>query len=55
MKNVSAPNATARPGVAMYAAIGAAGVVLGLAFAGWLAYGGDIYMTLIDSVIAWCM
>ena len=29
--------------------------VVVLALAGWLVYGADIYLTLIDGVLAWCM
>ncbi|MCC0029992.1 MAG: hypothetical protein H6891_06940 [Brucellaceae bacterium] len=30
-------------------------VVVALALAGWLVYGADIYLTLVDGVLAWCM
>ena len=50
-KTTSPISATPTP---LIAAAVLAGVLV-LALAGWLVYGADIYLTLVDGVLAWCM
>ena len=46
------PTATVSAPMVAAAALAA---VVALALAGWLVYGADIYLTLVDGVLAWCM
>jgi hypothetical protein len=52
MRKASIANPPLDRGITIAAAIIALLGLLG--FAGWLAYGDDFYMTMIDTIIAWC-